>query len=253
MHTLLLWWSGIILEGLILLRSFQTRCIRRYPVFFAYIGCVLLSQILRYVVYSTRPPMYVHWYWRTQFVCLIVGYGIILEIMEKTLALYNGAKKFAQAAGLVLLALVLVLVFALSFAKPVWFGIETELDLERDLRIVEALIFTTFLGVIFRYGIGIGKNIKGMILGYGLYIATAIVGLAGTSYVGSAFNGVFSAIQAHSYLVSLLIWTVTLWSYRPNPVPERSLELETDYEAIASKTRNALGAMRTYLAKAARS
>jgi hypothetical protein len=215
-------------------------------------ACVLAAQITCYVVYLAHPAMYFYWYWVTEFVCLLVGYGIIIEIMEKCLAPYEGARKFAQSAGLILLGLVILFALILSLTKPAWSAIDTAADLERELRIVEALVLAMFMGVMFHYGIAIGKNMKGIIIGYGLFITTVIIGLAVLPLVGETAYAAYAVVQSCSYLTSLLFWTVALWSYHPNPVPEHSKELEADYEAVALKTRTALGTMLSYLAKAAR-
>jgi hypothetical protein len=91
-----------------------------------------------------------------------------------------------------------------------------------------------------------------MIFGYGLFIATSLADLALRSYPGPGAHAIWDAIQPFSYDVSLTIWMIALWSYHPNPVPDLSMRLETDYDAFATRTRHAMDGMRSYLARAAR-
>jgi len=41
MMTDVIWWSAIVLGATLLLRGTKTKLIRSYPLFYAYIGCVL--------------------------------------------------------------------------------------------------------------------------------------------------------------------------------------------------------------------
>jgi len=108
------------------------------------------------------------------------------------------------------------------------------------------------LVVIAYYGIEIGKNMKGIIFGYGLYIVTSLVSLAVRAYAGPSFTEVWRIIQPLSFDVSLVIWMTALWSYHPAPIPESRVRLEAEYEALAAKTRGAMGGMRSELARVAR-
>jgi len=253
MVTLLVWWACLILETVVLLRAFLGRTIGKYPFFYVYIASVLATDVPKYVVYyHIDRSLYTYWYWATQFICLLTGYGIILDILERGFGPYEGAKRFARSMGLALFVLVLLFAIIHSFTGSLWSAIDTTADLEKLLRMVQGMFLLGLMGVIFYYGIELGRNVKGMLLGYGLFIATVVIGLGVTIYFGPAFYEVFTFVQPISYLTSLLIWTVALWSYHPNPVPDRAIELEADYEAVALRTRIALGAMRSYLLKAAR-
>jgi hypothetical protein len=44
-----------------------------------------------------------------------------------------------------------------------------------------------------------------------------------------------------TYLITLGIWCVALWSPYPEPVQPSETRIERDYEVLAAKTRQALG------------
>ena len=46
-------------------------------------GCVFASSTSGYIVYEANPPMYRYWYWGWEFVCVLAGYGVVLELLEK--------------------------------------------------------------------------------------------------------------------------------------------------------------------------
>jgi hypothetical protein len=253
MLSAIIWWAGIFLGSLILIRGFQGKFLSKYPFFFAYSACVVAVWLPGYFVYlHTRySAFYGTWYWCGQFLTLVVGYGILLEIFRHVLAPYPGAEKFARTTG----HIVFVAIFGFALIFPLVMpqvSPGTTIEFERDLRSVQAIFVCGLLLVIAYYGISLGRNMKGMIFGYGLYVGTSLVSLAVRSYAGTSFGEIWKVVQPLSYDASLVVWAVALWSYCPNPVPDRTISLEADYEVFVSTTRRAIGTMRGHLAKAAR-
>ncbi len=251
MLSLFLWRTAILLEGLILFRGFRGKTLARYPFFFVYIACALADDILGYMHYwLTGWASY--GVWLGEFLALIVGCGIILEIFRCVLSPYPGAEKFARNAGFTVFVATFCFALIYPHVMPAWSRPGTMYELERDLRTVQAVFLTGLFGVILYYGIPIGKNMRGMILGYGFYIGAALVCAAVRSYAGVPLPGTWNVIvQQSSYGAASLIWVSALWSYHPNPVPDSSICLEEDYEAFAARTRSTIGALRSHLARVA--
>jgi hypothetical protein len=254
MLSLLIWRAGILLEGLLLFRGLSGGMSARYPYFFIYIGCALVDDIADYAHYCLSGwASYANWYWIGELLALIVGCGIILEIFRCVLSPYPGAERFARIAGFTVFAAIAGFALVYPAMMPASAHGGTMFELERDLRTVQAIFLVGLFGVIRYYGIAIGKNMRGIILGYGLFVGVALVGRAVRSYAGVPLPATWNVItQQASYCAALLIWTVALWSYHPNPVPDSSIRLEEDYEAFAARTRATLSAMRIHLVKAAR-
>jgi hypothetical protein len=122
-------------------------------------------------------------------------------------------------------------------------------SLERDFRAVQALTLCGVLIVVSYYRIDLGRNLLGITVGLGLYVGSTIVSHELRDYLGPAFNTGWNAIQPYTYLVSLLVWTFTLWSYAPAAVPEAPPESDHGYEAFARQTQQALGTMRAAVTK----
>jgi hypothetical protein len=244
MFSSIIWLAGIVLELLLLVRSLQTRLIGKYPFFYTYSGAVLLMAIL-----LLFPDLYHRWYWSTQFFTLILGYGILLEILNHALAPYPGAERFARMTGLVAFGLITSFVVIFPIIRSRWSVASTMQDLERDFRTVQAVFIFGLAAVISYYRIALGKNMKGMIGGYGLYISTSLMSLALGSYSANLFRGASRVFRPFTFDISLIIWVVALWSYSPDPTPESGICLEQDYEAFVAKTRTA---MRSYLRTATR-
>jgi hypothetical protein len=249
-------WATILLECAILFRGFRGRVLSKYLLFYIYIFCVLGASVPGYFLYSlyaSDSPLYRDWYWGAQLTTLVVAYGILLEIFKHVLSPYPGAERFARVVGLFVLGVIFcfALVYPLLMSQHSSPG--TIVEFERDLRTVQAIFLFAVMAVVSYYGIAIGRNMRGMIFGYGLYIGTSLVSLAVRSYAGTGFDEAWKIIQPSSYLISLVVWLAALWSYHPNPVAESPVGLEADYEAFAARIRRMMGTMRAYFIGTVRS
>ena len=241
-----IWLLGIFVDSLLVCRGLVTRLTRRYPFFYAYSGSVLIGSVA-----IMLPGVYPHGYWQYQLLTLVLGYGILLEILNHVLAPYPGASRFARISGLLAFAIVLGFCAFYPVARAEW-SAGIMIQFERNLRTIQAIFICGLLAIISYYRIAIGKNMKGMIAGYGLYVSTSLVSLALRSYAGMAFDEIWKVVQPLSYDVSLLVWMVALWSYSPEPVPEPAISLDADYEAFVARTKTVFGLLRAYLVKTAR-
>jgi hypothetical protein len=164
--------------------------------------------------------------------------------------LYPGANKFARTVGLTVFAGIVLFTTAEWLVERQSLLRLTSVDVERNLRGAETILLGALLLVIAYYGVSIGRNLRGIILGYGLYIALDVMFYATRSFLGHSFQSAFSVVRSYSYLVALLVWAVALWSYSPVSVPEAPARLEDDYQSLAMATRQRLGAVRSYLGRA---
>ncbi|HEY6443670.1 MAG TPA: hypothetical protein VIY66_10060 [Candidatus Acidoferrales bacterium] len=243
-----IWWVGIVLALLILVGGYRARLLFRYPFFYAYAASVFFVWTVLYFPYILRSPSYNSWYWGAEFLTLVVGYGILLEILNHVLGPYPGAAKFARTIGVIAFALVVCFAWLYPRLFPQW-SAGTSVEFERDLRTVQALFLGGLLVVVSYYRIAISRNMKGLIAGYGLYIATSLVTLALRSYAGMSFDTFWKIAEPLSYDISLLIWLVALRSYSPTPVPYSGINLDANYQELVTRTRSAV---RSHFRKTAR-
>jgi hypothetical protein len=254
MLNLLMWWSGIALEALILLRALQQKTLGRYPFFYLYVASLLCADGLLYILFLVNPAAYPKWNWNAGFVNIIVSCGILLEIFKHVLPPYPGAERFARISGLVIFAVIFLsgiayLIFAPGAPES---RMTIARNLERNLLAVQAIFLSSLVGVIFYYGIAIGRNLRGMIVGYGLCVATMLMTLSVRSFAGPSFDAAWTLIQPIAYWVCLFVWVSALWNYQPNPVLLTAADTERGYDSFVSGTRTRVGEMRSRLGRAAR-
>lgn len=254
MLTQIIWWSGVFLEFLLLLRGFQGKLFVRFPTFYAYVFFVFAKSFLLFDVYRRAPRQYAFTYLVSQFVALVLGSLVLFEIYRVALRRYPGTARVARN--------LLLLVFALAFAKvlvnysygPPWGLATTYEELERNLRVVQAFAVLAIIIVFVVYAIPRGRNLKGVLAGYGLFVASRIVQLSLLSQLGSSFERIFLYLEPFAYLTVLCIWTVALWSPATEPAHSPSpLEIaDADHPALVSRTQQDLQNIQLGLPGAAR-
>ena len=242
-------WGSIALEILLLIRAFRGRLSVHYPVFYAYIAFVLSQSLLRFFVYQWEPRLYSPVYWVTEFLGVIAGCAVMFEICRVSLAAYPGTARLARN----LLAIGFVLACtnaAVAASNDAHRWIATCVNLERDVRIVQALTILALVALFLLYAIPFGKNLRGILIGYGLFVGLSVIQLAFVAVMGNMNSKVLSYLHPVSYAIALSVWVGHLWSYRSNPEPERAFAFEQQYARVAAATRYRLREARGYLEKA---
>jgi hypothetical protein len=249
---MLLWLTGLLFEFLLLARCVQTRTFTKYIYFYSYIFCVFAVSAGLYVGRSVSPALYDAWYWPTQFATLGIGFGVVLEIVRQALAAYPGAERIARLASCAVFAATFCYVEWHVARRMIWSTSNATVELERDLRVIEALVLATVLAIVFYYRIELGKNVTGMILGFGAYIGVSLTTLALRSFVGPRFDTSWGLLQSGSFVFATAVWTVALWSYSPNPDPPAGGGGGAEYDALVHGTRARLDSVRSHLGGVAR-
>jgi hypothetical protein len=244
-----IWWGSNVLEGCLLVRGASTRLISRYPVFYTYLLLVLLQSPIRFAAYHWyNETWYSPVYWTTEFLGLAMGCLVVFEIYRVALAAYPGTAKMARNVLLFLFVLALAQCGAALWRDPHLLWETTPLQMERALRTVESIAMVALVTVFASYSIPFGRNLRGILLGYGLFIAERVICLTFVPVAGKDFW--FYAYSA-SYLVALSLWLAHLWSDQAIP-EEENAQLERDYQRIARVTQRRLQEARESLVKALR-
>lgn len=234
--------SGVFVLGVILVRSVPGKSLVRYPLFYAYIASVLFTSAFFHVASIVKPSLYELFYWKVEFVTLSLGCGVIFDVSKNVFARHVSLDRFVRWIMGIAFGLIFLLVAIHAFVLPHWNPAKNTADLERDLRLAQAVALLAIVFLTQYYDIEIGKNMKGMILGFGVYVGASVISLTLLLFVGDRFNYASAIIQPSSYVAALLIWAVALWSYAPVPAPPLR-SADADYKRLAGSTRQVLGSI----------
>jgi hypothetical protein len=250
MFSQLILWTCNFLEAVLLLRAVRGRFFAKYSLFYAYLLCVLLRSLAGFYIMLWHAELYRSFYWETQFLDTLLGCGIIFELYRQGLVHYPGAARMARNVLAFVFAIVISKVLANALSGPVWSSVATTADLERDLRMVQSVFLIALFALFCYYAIPLGKNLRGMMLGYGLFLGTSVINLTFRTQLGSAFQVWWVYLQPLSYVLVLAIWCPALWAYAPMPLPAPESKLEYDYQLLSAGTRRRVAVVRNYLSKA---
>jgi hypothetical protein len=238
---------GPLIEVVILVRAIQCKNFAKYSMFYAYLLTVLVTSVfLQIAKPAVSDPVYALLYWRLELVTVALGCGVIVEISGHVFAQHVSLDRFVRWVAIVTFGAIF-LVFAIHVAfLPHWKPVANPAELELDLRIAQAIALLSIVFLTGYYSIEIGKNMKGLILGFGVYVGTSIITLTLRLFIGIQIGPVWRLIGPFSYSAALLIWTAALWSYAPAPASPPG-PTDVDYPGLAGRTRQALGSIQEQL------
>jgi hypothetical protein len=252
MLSQLIGWGGVTLEILLLVRGIRGKLALRYPAFYSYIAFVLLQDIFCFAVHLWYPRIYTGVYWIAEFLSLLFGCAVVFEIYRVGLAAFPGTARMARNALGFLFALAIARAIADTWTDPRWWMEAATTQIEGALRAVEALAIAVLAALFLFYSIPVGRNLRGILLGYGLFVSSSVLTLEFVSTAGTTFRHFLAAVYPDFYFVALSLWLVHLWSYAANPIPAADVRLEEEYQRVAAATHRRLQDARGYLAKAVR-
>ena len=252
MLTQLIWISGIAFEALLVVRSLREGLIKLYPLFYTYITFVLLVSLIRFFYFRVQPDSYQKLYWYTEFGSVLAGYGVIFEIYKRTLKNHPGVAQFAQNSLLLFLLATITLVAGDTFRSPHGSWAYGTAKLGRDLRYVELALWVLMLVLFSLYRIPAGRNLKGLIVGYGFFIALSVVNLAFVFQPENPLAPLARKVPSVAYLITLMIWCGALWRLHPEPLAPAEDQIERDYQALAARTRTTVARAMNFLKRSLR-
>ena len=244
-----IWCAGLILEVLLLFRGFRGKWALRYRIFYAYVLFVLSQSLLRFAVYHKDYPLYPYVYWATEFAAILIGCGLIFEVYRIGLSAYPGTARMARNLLWIIFVLAATKVLVDAWNDPHWWPLATSTDIVFPLRVVQAASIAGLVVLFGIYKIPFGKNLRGIVTGYGLFVGLNVTVFAFLSVQGERFFAFWSYAQSLAYLLVLGFWGAQLWTYQPAPEPSAPVQLEQEYQKVAAATRRRLQDVRGYVGK----
>jgi hypothetical protein len=184
--------------------------LKKHPLFYAYVGCVLLIEVLRFCSYKFTQSFYSAFYWDSELVTIVASYGVIFEIFRQALRHNPGVARLAQKFLLVLF------VIAVTFAGsgPPHGGFTSipraTADLGRYLRYLEGALLFVMLWLFGRYRISFGRNLLGLTVGYSFLVGLDVMNLAFLSFPGNELSIVLRRLLPVTFVATLTIWCAAL-------------------------------------------
>ena len=249
MVSYFVWWTCIGLEAALLIRGRVAGLFTRYPLFYSYIGCVLLKELAGFVSYALAPNTYPFVYWPTELITVVASFAVIVEIFRGAVRHNPGIVRFLQNVLLAVFSMT-TLYACIDFSHRAFTSIYRAIEqLGRDLRLVEGALLMALLWLLVRYRIKLGRNVGGLVVGCSLWVGVNLIDFAFLPAPNPEWSLLLRMLISASYTTTLAIWCLTLWSAQREATQSQS-RIEHDYESVAAKTRVLLARTSDTLARA---
>jgi hypothetical protein len=248
-----IWWGGIAIEALLIGRGLRGHLASRYPAFYCYVAFVLFQDIFCFFAYRYgSQEFYRYSYWSMEFLCVLLSCWVVFEIYQMALADYPGTARMARVLLAILFGIALVKAFFNVVNDPGWWLEVTARDVEGALRAVQGLVLFGLAAICLFYAVPLAKNLRGIFLGYGAFVAWSVICLTLASSTSITLVHTLAYLYPISFLIVLGIWLFHLWSSAPSPVVQHDLRLEREYQQLAATTHRRLREVRDHFTKAGR-
>jgi hypothetical protein len=213
----LMWWVTDLIALYLLVQALRENLLRQYFFFYFYLLHVFILSILRnYYHTSLGTEAYRNFYWGSQFVSVAWGYSVVWEVYRNILKERPGVLGIARMVLGLILPILLITVTLLRGEDlgSFWRNQATVVDLERYIRAFQLLLLIVILLIAKYFLIAIRRNLRGIILGYGIYISSGVINDTVRSLRGDSFQLLWGYVQQSSWAVALLIWCFYLMGNR---------------------------------------
>jgi hypothetical protein len=214
---------GYILGGVLILRAARGEFLSRFVLFYSYVAYVLCGSAMANLVSWLRPEYYASTFWYYFLVGLLAEFAVVVEISDHLFAPYPAIQRLGRfLAVFICSALFLFYIFpSLTGADSLSLAL---LDFIKRATLTKALIVIAILAAARYYRLPLGKNVSGLIAGFGIYLGVTIANFSLAEVYGRAIYGrTFSVVGPLASTLCLLVWTVSLWRYQPVAPIHRSV------------------------------
>jgi hypothetical protein len=209
------WFSGCLIEVAILARSIQCKSFGKYSLFYAYIISLFGVSFFVRVAGIAGASYLIRLFLPLEFITCVLCCGVTLEIIRHVFAEHASLERSARRAAVVVFGMIFLELAILAALRPHWSAADYVAHVAMDLQLAQAAGLTAILFLIGRYGIEVGRNMRGIILGFGVYLGASLILVPLRQLLGMQFYPAWRITQMSAFLAALCIWAVALWTYEP--------------------------------------
>jgi len=211
--------SAILLEGLLLWRlARHGQCIR-YPHVTAFVAFDLLSNIVLFLIDRSRPEWFADAYWRIASISLclrfLVNWEFFRGIFPRRSTLYDIASRIVMTVVLFTLPAIVFLGWKQASSLP-YLYLHFSPVVEQYVSLAQALLLLATAAVAWYYRIPLGKNLRGLGLGFGIYLLLRVVNFASLQLL-RGFSSYWRVLTPMTFVGMVVLWFWAFWEYAPPP------------------------------------
>lgn len=210
---------GATLEGLLVWRLLKRGLLGRYPYFSGFVCYDLVRTLAGVAAAHFWWDWYAWMYWMTEAISLFLRFLIIWEVVRALFLPKSVLRCLAWKILLSVMAFLLPVLLALSWRQAALihfhYGMVPPI-FEQYLSLAQALLLLTVVAVARYYGLPLGRNVRGLVFGFGLYLSLCAMNFASFQVV-HGFLPYGQVLSPVTYVGLIAYWLWAFWEYAPSP------------------------------------
>lgn len=203
-----LWVLPLILQAAIALVIWRRGLVRVFPLFFAYTVTVFSREVaLLFLRYPGNRYAIV--YWCGEALAVLLGLGVILETLKRVLPPSGFTRTLLRlmwVVGTVVAAISATLLVMAKGAVGSDPAFEFIILLERSARFLQVSLLVVVIALIWRLGLTWHHYSVGIVAGFGVYSALALVLLEFRAHLHVVGDTILVLLNSVAYNVGVVIW-----------------------------------------------
>lgn len=202
-------------------RAAQRNYLSEFFFFFSYLIYFLMTGAVLLLVLDFLPIHFPTFFWIRFFTLVTAEFAMLLEIGDHIFRDYPAIRQLGR-----ILTFGIGTGFSIVYVFPLLLSSHPTdlviLGLVKRSALTKGVILLCLLGAGRRYKVPLERATSGIALGLAVYLAINTANFALAENFGQIIYGrVFAIIGPFTQTLTVLIWTVSLWNYRPALAPPR--------------------------------
>jgi hypothetical protein len=223
---------GLLLEGLLAWRLSKRRLASCYPYLAAFVVYSLIREFALFPISLYRPHQFAEVYWRAETISLFFRFFVIWEFFRgafpRDSILHDIALKSLMTVEVVVLPFILLLTWHQAPASQHYHPPLSPI-FEQYLSLAQAFLLLVPAGIAWYYGAPLGRNMRGLGLGFGIYLPVCSINF-GALQVFRAFFPYGRFLAPTAYVGMIAVWLWAFWDYRASPGLSRAGHEPSEYQ-----------------------
>jgi hypothetical protein len=203
----ILWVLPLVLQAAIALVMFWRKQVTLFPVFFCYTVVVLSREFL--LLFLNQGNLYALIYWCTEALAIVLGFAVIFEILGHIVPA-SPALRYVLNSIWILAAIAAVTSLLILFLTNGTTGADRVFEFiilaERSVRLLQAFLLIVVIALMSRLGLTWHNVPVGIVAGFGIYSALALVGWELRAHLHVISHATFVLLNSAAYNLAAVIW-----------------------------------------------
>jgi len=210
-----LWMISLVLEVGLILGAKRGGLLGHFPFFYSYMAYVFAGSAFTFLIYLLEPLYYATAHWFYFLLCLLAQFAVLMEISRHIFQFYPAIRQLGQ-----LITVGIIVAFFLLYILPALLQPRASsvalLDLSMRVSLTQGVIVASLAVAAQYYGVPLGRNVAGLMLGFALFVGVDVVNYAVAERFGRAlYANVLRFMSPLAYTVCLLVWTMAMRRFEP--------------------------------------